>query len=136
MQQYIGTKIIQASSQDRDEEPGYAVRYPDGYDSWSPRDVFEAAYQPMMSMSFGHALVLLKAGHRLARAGWNGKGMFIYYVPANSYPAQTGAAKAHFGADAMVPYTAYLAIKNVNDTVAPWIASQTDALAEDWYLVD
>lgn len=85
-------------------------------------------------MDFGQALTQLKAGERLARAGWNGKGMFIYHVPAASYPAQTGAAKSHFGDDAMVPYTGYLAIKSVNDTVTPWVASQTDILANDWVI--
>lgn len=46
-QHYIGTKQIQAWPQDKDGQPGYAVQYPDGYTSWSPKDVFEAAYLPM-----------------------------------------------------------------------------------------
>ena len=78
----------------------------------------------------------LKKGKRVARAGWNGKGMFVYLVPANSYPAQTGAAKAHFGDGAMVPYNAYMAIKNVNETVSTWVPSFNDCLAEDWQIVE
>lgn len=42
---YIGAKIIQAHPQDKDGKPGYAVRYPDGYESWSPQAVFEEAYR-------------------------------------------------------------------------------------------
>jgi hypothetical protein len=42
--QYIGTKQIVAWEQEKDGKPGYAVKYPDGYVSWSPKDVFEAAY--------------------------------------------------------------------------------------------
>lgn len=38
---------------------------------------------------FGTAIQELKGGKRVARSGWNGKGMFIYYVPANSYPPST-----------------------------------------------
>lgn len=34
-----------------------------------------------------------------------------------------------------VPYNAYIAMKTANDTVVPWLASQTDILAEDWYVV-
>jgi len=43
-QHYIGTKQIVAWEQEKDGKPGYAVKYPDGYISWSPKDVFEAAY--------------------------------------------------------------------------------------------
>jgi hypothetical protein len=42
---YIGCKIIQAYPDDRDGKPGYAVIYPDGYQSWSPKAVFEGAYR-------------------------------------------------------------------------------------------
>jgi len=86
--------------------------------------------------TFGTALCALKAGKRVARAGWNGKGMFVYLVPAASYPVQTGAAKAHFGEGAMVPYNAYLALKGVDDTVSTWAPSGSDALAEDWLIVE
>lgn len=59
--------------------------------------------------------------------------MFIYYVPANSYPPSTDIALNYFGGS--VPYDAYIAMKTANDTVVPWLASQTDILAEDWYVV-
>jgi len=42
---YIGTKMIKAYLQDKDGVEGYHVEYPDGYESWSPRDVFEDAYR-------------------------------------------------------------------------------------------
>lgn len=45
-QHYIGTKQITAWEQDKDGHPGYAVKYPDGYTSWSPKEVFEKAYLP------------------------------------------------------------------------------------------
>lgn len=86
-------------------------------------------------MNFGDALKELKLGKRLQRAGWNGKGLFVYLVPAASYPVQTGAAKEHFGDGALVPYNAYLAIKNVDETVSTWVPSVNDCLADDWHLV-
>ena len=85
-------------------------------------------------VNFGDAIKALKEGHRVARSGWNGKGMFVYLVPANAYPVQTGAARAYFGQDAMVPYNAYMAIKNVDDTVSTWVPSVNDCLAEDWII--
>ena len=43
-QEYVGVKQVTAWPQDKDGAPGYAVKYADGYTSWSPKDVFEAAY--------------------------------------------------------------------------------------------
>lgn len=45
MEAYIGAKIIQAEPEERDGKAGYKVLYPDGYVSWSPKDVFEECYR-------------------------------------------------------------------------------------------
>ena len=81
-------------------------------------------------MDFSEALKSIKEGKQVARKGWNGKDMFIYYVPANTYKAQTDVARKTFGDD--VPYLAYIAMKTVDGSVVPWLASQTDLLADDW----
>jgi len=137
MKRYIGTKIIHAQSEQRIGEPGYLVRYADGYESWSPKDVFEEAYRACDAMSFGLAIEALKKGHKVARRGWNGKGMFLYYVPAASYPAQRNTFGTMVGVfpDDMVPYCAYIAMKTAQDNVVPWLASQTDMLSDDWEIV-
>lgn len=95
------------------------------------KSIAAQAYAP----DFGGALSALRDGKRIARHGWNGKGMFVYLVPPASYAVQTGAAKAHFGEGSMVPYNAYFAIKNVNDTVSTWVPSVNDCLADDWYVL-
>lgn len=161
MQQYYGTKLIAAKPMNRKDynafrgwempfnenglDDGYLVEYLDGgkpnvegftgYVSWSPKEQFDNAYQPTDAMSFGHAIVALKAGQKVARAGWNGKGMFLYYIGANAYPAQTDIAKKIWGEDAKVPYRAYIAMKTANNDVQIWTASQTDTLADDWLIV-
>ena len=84
-------------------------------------------------INFGQILESLKEGKRVARQGWNGKGMFLYHVPANSYPAQTESAINEFGE--MVPYGAYIAMKTAHGNVVPWLPSQTDMLAEDWEVI-
>lgn len=134
---YIGTKEVTAWPAEKDGAPGYGVKYADGYISWSPKEAFEGAYRTSepglpQALTFGDALHYMKLGMRASRAGWNGKGMFVYLVPPASYPVQTGAAKAHFGAGAMVPYNAYMAIKNVDGTVSTWVPSVNDVLADDW----
>lgn len=85
---------------------------------------------------FGWAINQLKMGKKVARQGWNGAGMFVYLVNEASYPAQTGVAKAHFGENALVPYRAYLALKTAQGDVATWAPSCSDALAEDWVVIE
>lgn len=156
MKQYIGTKIIKAEPATKGnaaairmglkvedcpntlagmKEDGYRVIYPDGYESWSPKDVFEAAYRETSGMSFGLAIEEAKMGKKIARAGWNGKGMFLYHVPAAAYPPCTEVAKEAFGGSD-VPYGAYIAMKTAQGNIVPWLASQTDMLADDWYIVE
>jgi hypothetical protein len=83
---------------------------------------------------FGKAIILLKEGKKVDREGWNGKGMFVYYVPANSYKSITEVAKKEFGD--YVQYNAYFAIRNVDGTVSTWVPSVNDCLAEDWKEVE
>jgi hypothetical protein len=86
----------------------------------------------MEKVGFDKALVALEAGHRCARVGWNGKGMWIYAVPAASYPAQTKAARQNIGS--MIPYGAYMAMKGFDGVVSPWLPSQPDLFAKDWVI--
>ena len=127
---YIGTKEITAWEQEKDGQPGYAVKYADGYTSWSPRDVFEAAYRvtegPAQFLTFGDAIHFLKAGKRVARHGWNGKGMWLEMQRPDEHSKMT------------LPY---LYLNYPNDSVntpgarVPWLASQTDMLTEDWVVL-
>lgn len=81
-------------------------------------------------MDFAQALVLVKAGKRIAREDWYRYGMFVYYVPGGEYSTQTEVAKKQFG-DSIL-YNPYLAIKTTNASVSTWVPSIDDCLAEDW----
>ena len=87
-------------------------------------------------IDFGSAILNLKEGHKVARKGWNGKGMFLYYVPAAKYKRCTESARCIADKDDMVEYGAYIAMKTAQGNVVPWLASQTDMLAEDWTIVE
>lgn len=87
------------------------------------------------SSCFAGALSALKAGKKVTRTAWP-TGVFVYLVPEASYPAQTGAAKSHFGENAMVPYMAYLACKNAQDKVVVFNPGMDSILAEDWSVVE
>ena len=101
----------------------------------------EACDQPeirLKDMAFGSAITAMKDGHHVARSGWNGKGMFLYYVPENKYPASRNEHGTMVGVfeDDMVPYREYIALKTVDNQVVPWAPSISDALAEDWQIVE
>ncbi len=158
---HIGTKLILAQAMthlqyneyrgwelpedENGEDAGFLVEYVDGgksnhpdhkgYISWSPKEVFNNFYKSSGEMSFGMAVEAARQGYKVARAGWNGAGMFAYIVPANSYPAQTEMIEGIFEND-MVPYREYLALKTAQNDVAMWSPSGSDSLANDWVIVD
>ena len=126
MKRYVGTKIIHAQPEQRIGEPGYLVRYADGYESWSPKDVFEEAYRECEAMTFGLALECLKKGMHICRAGWNGKGMWLELQRPDAHSKMNlPYVFLNYPADA----------QNTPGARVPWLASQTDMLAEDWKIV-
>lgn len=79
----------------------------------------EKRMEPMMT--FGQAIEALKAGKRVSRTGWNGRGMRI------------GLERPDPDVPTRGPMTLpYIFIRTVNGDHVPWVASQTDMLAEDW----
>lgn len=90
----------------------------------------------MNKLNFGDAVKALKDGKKIQRQGWNGKGMYLYYVPANAYPPVTEIGATLKNENGLVPYDAYIAMKTVQNTVIPWQPSQADVLAEDWQVVE
>lgn len=134
-QAYYGTKCVNAWREERDGKPGYAVKYADGYISWSPADVFEAVYQPVTGMEFGHALKALKEGHRVARAGWNSKGMFVFLVAGSVFKVNREPLMSILGEGTEVQYQGHIDMRTADGTIVPWLASQTDLLADDWQIV-
>lgn len=149
MKQYIGTKIIEAAPAVKKggkvydltwpiprsmepEEPGYRVRYPDGYESWSPKDVFEEAYRPTDAMNFGLAIEAAKKGKRIARKGWNGKRQYVELATAISYVSPIGAV---VNAEHDAIGTQALAFVGTSGIQLGWLASQADMLADDWMIV-
>lgn len=88
-------------------------------------------------MNFGQAIEALKAGMKVARAGWNGKGMFLIFVPGtlNVVPRE-GSPYASVTA-AAININPHIDMKTATGEMQPgWLASQTDMLAEDWEVVE
>jgi hypothetical protein len=153
MNRYIGVKEINAKPMKRavynvargwtlpadenGDDDGYLVEYIDGgkantdlyagYISWSPKDVFESAYKATDGMTFGLALEALKRGSKVARKGWNGKGQWLYMIPASHWETTRGLE--------LLNGRPWIGIKTVDDCFMPWIASQSDMLVTDWEIV-
>jgi len=85
-------------------------------------------------MDFSNALALAKGGERIARKGWNGKGMWVAMSPGFTLTADrivtpTIAREVGDGEGTFLPY---LMIRTVDGMFVPWVISQSDVLAEDW----
>lgn len=128
MQQYVGTKVVMAEPDRRSGKPGYKVVYQNGYESWSPQEVFEESYRRTDNMSFGLALESMKRGLPVARAGWNGKGMWLMLITSADY----NVTKAEALGRVKLPW---IGMKTADGGFVPWLASQTDMLADDWTIV-
>lgn len=101
-------------------------------------DIFEKIYEPYSEettgLAFGEALEAMKAGKRVSRAGWNGKGMFAFYTPEERIiPCPYEQAKDIFTRTTTV--RAGLMLKTAQDDLARWAPSCSDCLAEDWEIL-
>lgn len=163
---YIGTKSVLATPMSRAEycdyrgwqlpenedpnEPVYLVEYTDGgkpnderhqgYITMSPKEVFDNAYRQNGALTFGDALMALKQGYKVCRSGWNGKGMFLALVKGidadyfiNSRVFGTGGDG---NSEKQMPILDAIYMKTADNKLVPWLASQTDMLAEDWLILE
>jgi hypothetical protein len=159
---YIGTKQVSAKQMTRGEynayrgwtlpenedgnDPGYLVEYLDGgkpnhpdhtgYISWSPKEQFDNAYRPLSGMTFGLAIEALKRGAKVARTGWNGKGMFLFLVPGSRFQVNRPPLLGIYPEGTTIDYLPHIDMRTADGKVVPWLASQTDVLAADWQIVE
>jgi len=173
MKSYIGTKLVKLEPMTRGEynlyqgwaipksenpdDEGYLVEYIAGnkgthpnHDfyiiSWTPKDVADNSYRPTDDMSFGIAIEAAKMGKKIARAGWNGKNMFVVYMPPLHLPpfnTQEPGPKVndrtakYIGEDTPLNCQPYFAMFNAQKQWIPgWVSSQSDMLADDWQIVE
>jgi len=87
-------------------------------------------------MNFGEAIKHLKTGKKLARSGWNGKGMFLIYVSGTKDVKLTESSAYYRAGLKEVDINPHIDMYTANGTMQPgWLASQSDLLAEDWEIV-
>lgn len=87
------------------------------------------------ALDFGEALAALKDGKRVMRKGWNGKDMFLFLVAGSNFIVNREPLLSIMGEGAEVTYRPHIDMKDAQGKVVPWLASQTDLLANDWQIV-
>ena len=99
----------------------------------------------MKNLTFGAAIEALKGGRRVSRAGWNGRGMYLWLMPAAKVKAEwcrephlkrlaeeNGGEIEALGSIRMYTVNA----EGRRAVLTGWLASQTDMLSEDWEILD
>ena len=87
-------------------------------------------------LDFGEALELLKQRKKVARSGWNGKGMFVFLVPGSVFKVNRAPLLGIYPEGTEITYHAHIDMKTADNQIVPWLASQTDVLAEDWVVLN
>jgi hypothetical protein len=85
--------------------------------------------------NFGNALLHLKQGGKVSRAGWNGKGMFLFLVPGSTFKVNRAPLLGIYPEGTQINYRSHIDMKTVDGEVVPWVASQSDILSDDWELL-
>lgn len=136
MGKYIGVKIIKATRMialdakvilgDKrgvcgkdDTASGYLVEYTDGYQSWSPKDVFEAAYRACDAMPFGHALEAMKQGKKVKLPHWADDVFISVQIP-----------------DENSKMTAPYLYVTSRFGMVPWKETMIELFSDDWQIVE
>lgn len=96
------------------------------------------------NLNFGQAIEALKEGKRVARQGWNGKGMFLFLLPeGNNIPTKVihdealrKVIETETGRDTFDAYGSIRMWTADKKVLTGWLASQTDMLSEDWVIIN
>ena len=86
-------------------------------------------------MNFSEALEAVKNGKNIQRAGWNGKGMFLFFVKGSTFIVNRPPLLGIYPEGTSIDYRAHIDMKTADDEIVPWVASQSDLLSSDWVVV-
>ena len=86
-------------------------------------------------MDIGQMKKALLDGSKCARRAWNGNGMFVFLVQGSTFKVNRPPLLGIYPEGTEIRYHAHVDMKTVDGTIVPWVCSQSDLLAEDWYVV-
>ena len=85
--------------------------------------------------TFEWALKMLKEGKKVARSGWNDKGMFIFLVNGSTFKVNRAPLLGIYPEGTEINYHSHIDMRTADGTIVPWVASQSDLLENDWMAV-
>lgn len=85
---------------------------------------------------FGWALDKLRQGYKVGREGWNGKNMFLFLVQDSQFKVNRAPLRGIYPEGTEITYQSHIDMKTAQNTVVPWLASQSDMLADDWVVIE
>ena len=98
------------------------------------------ADSPVDGMTFGRAIEAMKQGKKVARKGWNGKGMYLWLLPATDVKKEwcrdPRLIEAMGERDVLPCLGSIRMFTATKEVLTGWLASQTDMLSEDWCIVE
>jgi hypothetical protein len=86
--------------------------------------------------SFGNAIANMKNGKKVARLGWNGKGMFIFLVEGSEFKVSRAPLNKIYPEGTDIIYRPHIDMKGVDGSISVWNPTNNDCLAEDWVIVE
>jgi hypothetical protein len=86
-------------------------------------------------MNIGEAIDEMKHGRKVVRSGWNGRNMFIFFVPGSNFEVNRPPLLGIYPPGTRVKYLDHVDMRVANGSIVPWHCSQSDLLAEDWEVV-
>jgi len=119
----------------------YYVQYGDGYWSFSPAAQFEAGNTLESKLTeadaptvqgIGWAVKQMHNGSNVRRAGWNGKGMWLGFIPGDQWGLGSGQNAFDYGLAGPGKLLPWIGMRTAQGDFVPWLASQTALLATDW----
>lgn len=87
-------------------------------------------------MNIGEAVAAMESGDKVAREGWNGKGMFLFLVPGSTFTVNRAPLLGIYPEGTVINYHAHVDMRTATGEIVPWLCSQTDLLAKDWVRVE
>lgn len=87
-------------------------------------------------LTFSEALELIKAGYRVARKGWNGKGMFVFLVDGSTFTVNRPPLLGIYPEGTVINHLPHVDMRTADGSIVPWLVSQADLLSEDWVIVE
>lgn len=85
-------------------------------------------------LDFGDAIRALKAGKRVSRTGWNGRGMWLAMIAGDLWGIG-GRAPYDEPVEPHITHAPFIGMRTADEMFVPWLASQTDVLATDWVVL-